>query len=265
MTTFGRRTLIAGLILPIATVWAAEQEVSFSAFAFNGGTLDPTILAKSESDGVARKTKEDVNSTEVEQLLVEVFERDKNATIKQQVIVARLTTRFYLTMLGNGKNQKILDRVVVEFVTMNHEGKPTKKMASSRTLSRKGSQWFVTASDDTKTNEKFTASLHASQRDSLWTISGYLADNPGSPPVPFRPDVNATIVGLAVLLVPGVGEAYGLSVLQNLFTDWGTPKLKELMQSDGLKWGRGDVAQLTAPKPARKGYIEMGKLLWKAA
>jgi len=198
-------------------------------------------------------------------LLVEVFERDKNATIKQQVIVARLTTRFYLTMLGNGKNQKILDRVVVEFVTMNHEGKPTKKMASSRTLSRKGSQWFVTASDDTKTNEKFTASLHASQRDSLWTISGYLADNPGSPPVPFRPDVNATIVGLAVLLVPGVGEAYGLSVLQNLFMDWGTPKLKELMQSDGLKWGRGDVAQLTAPKPARKGYIEMGKLLWKAA
>lgn len=265
MTTLSRRTLIAGLMLRITPVWAAEQEVSFPAFAFNGGTLDPEILAKAESDRVARKTKEDVNSTEVEQLLVEVFERDKNATIKQQVIVARVTSRFYLTMLGNGKNQKLLDRVVVEFVTMNYEGKPTKTTASSRTMSRRGSQWFVTASDDTKTNEKFTGSLHASQRDSLWTVSGYLADNPGTPPVPFRADVNATLVGFAVLLVPGLSEAYGLSVLQNLFTDWGTPKLKELMQSEGLKWGRGDVTQLTAPKPARKGYIEKGKLLWKAA
>ena len=54
-------------------------------------------------------------------------------------------------------------------------------------------------------------------------------------------------------------------MFQNPFTDWGTPKLKELMQSEGLKWGRGDVTQPTAQKPARKEYIEKGKLLWKAA
>ena len=60
MTTFGRRTLIAGLILPIATVWAAEQEVCFPAFAFNGGTLDPTILERLGSDRALAELREDL-------------------------------------------------------------------------------------------------------------------------------------------------------------------------------------------------------------
>jgi hypothetical protein len=168
-----------------------SQDVPPDRYAFSGGVLTQAGLEMEVAAGRAWVEDDNPNGqTVVRHTVLETFERDKASTMELETVFLSCRSTFLLAIPG----PKTLSNVVCDGTFLLWDGRaraPFFRITWDR--SPPATQWQFTSQQ--RTPAQFLNALTPQIRERLWTTSGFLQLNPGTPPVPFESDALAARLG----------------------------------------------------------------------
>lgn len=215
-----RLLAVCALVLTVcasAVAMAAPPSGIPRALAFNNGIYSKAAIDAAVAAGrAAIKPGEPTADTVVQHLIIEVFENDPGAAIQQAVAFALVETRFRAPI---NVGAPILVAATARYVWLDAFGKPV--AANSSVLSATGgpNNTWAWKSEAGPPSASFVKALPEWARKRLWLTAGFLAKNPGQPPVAYTLTKEQKMVRLLSAIAgfaPGLAKGAVQGIVENV-------------------------------------------------